>query len=128
MIDYNYINEAIRIRKEYLSNLSNVNELDNIYNELLTEFSNLKTKLETIEDKKIKVDEEYIIKLLEDVDDKINNISNKIKPYNDNINRLNKEQSILYKTIKEKYPKLTDDELYNELIPIIKNIDESFEI
>lgn len=127
MLDRNYINEAIRIRKEYLSNLSNVNELDNIYSDLLIEFNNLKTKIDDIENKHQNVDEQYLFKLLEDINEKITNTSNKIKPFKNNIEKLNKEQSILYKNIKEKYPKLSDDDLYNELIPIIKNIDDNFD-
>lgn len=127
MLDRNYINEAIRIRKEYLSNLSNVNELDNIYYDLLIEFNNLKTKIDDIENKHQNVDEQYLFKLLEDINEKITNTSNKIKPFKNNIEKLNKEQSILYKNIKEKYPKLSDDDLYNELIPIIKNIDDNFD-
>ncbi len=58
----------------------------------------------------------------------LNLILDKIRPYIEKINDLDNEQRILYNNIKEKYIDITDEEIYKEIIPVIEEIDENFEL
>ena len=126
MIDKIYIDEAVRIRKEYLENLVNVNKIEKIYHELLEKFENEKEKLSNINSESMSVEDLY--KYVKNLDIEINSILEKIKPYKDKIEYLDQEQRILYNNIKEKYIGISDDEIYSEIIPVIEKVDEDFDL
>lgn len=122
MIDQIYINEAIRIRREYLDNLiyiakeqSNIETLTNDLKKLSKEVSEAENK-----------NESYYRGALEEVDNMITKATEKIKPFHNKIKDLDKQQRKLYNTIKDKYPSITDDDLKKSLIPHIIKIDETY--
>ena len=77
---------------------------------------------------KQKYKEEDIRILVEGLNNNIEGVLNKMIPYTEKANKLDEEQHLLYMSIKEKYPNITDRELYDELIPYISKVDEDFEI
>jgi len=124
MIDKIYIESAKNIRKEFLS-LSE--KLDNYQSDLNKYVSYLETAsadLEAIKNNDVKkMKEAYELK---DITEKITNklteieteeqkIIHLIRPINDRIEKLREEENYLYGKIKEKYPKLTDEEIIKEI-------------
>lgn len=126
MIDKIYINEAIRIRKEYLENISNVNKIELVYQELLEKLEKEKEKISKMDTDTVSQDE--IIKYVKKLDSELNIIISKITPYTEKIKELDQKQRILYNTIKEKYVDITDEEIYNIIIPVIEDVDQNFDM
>ena len=126
MIDKIYIEEAIRIRKEYLKNLLNVTKFEKVYQEILEKLEKEKEKVSNFDADIITQDD--IFKYVKQLEVDLNLILDKIRPYIEKINDLDNEQRILYNNIKEKYIDITDEEIYKEIIPVIEEIDENFEL
>lgn len=126
MIDKIYIEEAIRIRKEYLKNLLNVTKFEKVYQELFEKLEKEKEKVSNFDADIITQDD--IFKYVKQLEVELNLILDKIRPYIEKIDDLDNEQRILYNNIKEKYIDITDEEIYKEIIPVIKEIDENFEL
>lgn len=126
MIDKIYIEEAIRIRKEYLKNLLNVTKFEKVYQELFEKLEKEKEKVSNFDADIITQDD--IFKYVKQLEVDLNLILDKIRPYIEKIDDLDNEQRILYNNIKEKYIDITDEEIYKEIIPVIKDIDENFEL
>lgn len=113
-----YIDEAVRIRKEYLGSLVYINKYKD-------EINFLKEQLDAYKDEllnKSNITEEFFHSKLEDINKCINEINTKIKPYVDTITKLNDDQKKLYDIIKEKYLDITDDDIKNNIIPAISQI------
>jgi len=123
-LDRIYIEEAIRIRKEFLYNMSFIDNLEPQYEKLLVEFEKAKEQIDDIdregEDKRYNKD--YLIDLLDKLNTHINETVNKIKPYTDAIKVLDEDHKVLYRSIKEKYPNITDEEMKESIIPYIINL------
>lgn len=117
MIDLLYINEAKRIRSEYIKNLKHISDKEDIVNDIMKDMEKLKSELEVLDeaDFKIKVKElgEILIK-----------VENDILPYHKEIEKLNKDQQKLYSAIKEKYPHISDEEIQEQVIPHIIELDK----
>lgn len=126
MIDKIYIEEAIRIRKEYLKNLLNVTKFEKVYQEIFDKLEKEKEKVSNFDADIITQDD--IFKYVKQLEVDLNLILDKIRPYIEKINDLDNEQRILYNNIKEKYIDITDEEIYKEIIPVIEEIDENFEL
>lgn len=126
MIDKIYIEEAIRIRKEYLKNLLNVTKFEKVYQELFDKLEKEKEKVSNFDADIITQDD--IFKYVKQLEVDLNLILDKIRPYIEKIDDLDNEQRILYNNIKEKYIDITDEEIYKEIIPVIEEIDENFEL
>ena len=122
MVDQIYINEAIRIREEYLDNLIYIaNEQDYI--------TGLSSDLKTLNDEiseSEKKDEKYYRDALFEVELMIRKANEKIMPYYDKIKELDKKQRDLYNTIKDKYPDITDDQMQKAIIPHIMEVDKKY--
>jgi chromosome segregation ATPase len=124
MIDKIYIESAKNIRKEFL-NLSE--KLDKYQNGLKKYVSYLETAssdLEAIKNNDVKKMKEAselkdisekITKKLTEIETEEQKIIHLIKPINDRIEKLREEENYLYTQIKEKYPKLTDEEIIKEI-------------
>lgn len=117
-----YIEEAKRIRKVYLTNLASIVERENdiqIYFKMIEDIKN------EVEENESNNDQYYMKKLLE-INDKIEIIKGLILPHHEKIKGLDESQKILYNRIKEKHPTITDDEIQNEIVPHIIPIDNDF--
>lgn len=126
MIDKIYIEEAIKIRKEYLENLLNVTKFEKVYQEIVEKLEKEKEKVSNFDPDVITQDE--IFKYVKQLEVELNIILDKIRPYIEKIDDLDNKQRILYNNIKEKYVGITDEEIYSEIIPIIEEVDENFEL
>lgn len=128
MIDKRYIDEAVRIRIEFLENLINVKKFEKIYQELLIKLEDSKEKIDSLDPKNTSLTEDNVIKMVQEISIELNLVIEKIKPYSEKTKELDDKQRILYKTIKEKYPNITDEDIYKEIVPVIARIDENFDI
>lgn len=128
MIDKRYIDEAVRIRIEFLENLINVKKFEKIYQELLIKLEDSKEKIDSLDPKNTSLTEDNVIKMAQEISIELNLVIEKIKPYSEKTKELDDKQRILYKTIKEKYPNITDEDIYKEIVPVIARIDENFDI
>lgn len=126
MIDKIYIEEAIKIRKEYLENLLNVTKFEKVYQEIVEKLEKEKEKVSNFDPDVITQDE--IFKYVKQLEVELNIILDKIRPYIEKIDDLDNKQRILYNNIKERYVGITDEEIYSEIIPIIEEVDENFEL
>lgn len=122
-IDRIYIDEAIRIRKSYLYNLSNIVEKESDINFYFNKIKEIGKKYENYEHN---VDEKEILKTMLEINKHIDKIKNHMLPFNDNIKKLDEDQRLLYNNIKDKYPKLSDDEIQNQIVPHIIPVDDLF--
>lgn len=123
MIDRIYINEAIRIREQYLDNLIYItNEEENI--------KALVSDLETIKEKVLNSDlksETYYKDSLYEIEIMLKKASDKIAPFHDKIKELDKLQKTLYNTIKEKYPNIVDEQIQSAILPHIMEVDKKYQ-
>lgn len=118
-IDKIYINEAVRIRKEYLKNLIEIDSKEKLVKNIIENMTEIKKELENDNDF---TEEQYRNKLIE-LSGIIKKIEDDIMPHHKNIKELDTDQKKLYKSIKNKYPKISDDDIQKEIIPHIINID-----
>lgn len=122
MIDKLYINEAVRIREEYLKNLIYIVQEEENVASLTSDLENLGKEIEESEKKS----ETYYRDALFEVEIMIRKATEKIIPYHDKRKKLDKQQKTLYNTIKDKYINITDKEIQNDIIPHILELDKKF--
>jgi len=124
MIDQQLIESAKQIRKRYIKAMSNLSiyeqDVRNLAN-FLQEKSKVFEKIQDVELKK-KPSKEELEKLTRLIVDEITSIENeeqkilkKVESINVEIDKLQKEEDVLYKTIKKRYPKLSDDQIKEEI-------------
>ena len=121
-LDEIYIKESIRIRKEYLTNLTNIITKEDEIRECIMMMENIKQEMEDVDEPT----EEFFMLRLTKINDTIDEIRKYITPYYDKITELDKTQRVLYHSIKEKYPDISDDEIQNQIVPHIIPIDKKF--
>jgi chromosome segregation ATPase len=124
MIDQQLIESAKQIRKRYIKAMSNLSiyeqDVRNLAN-FLQEKSKVFEKIQDVELKK-KPSKEELEKVTRLIVDEITSIENeeqkilkKVESINVEIDKLQKEEEVLYKTIKKRYPKLSDDQIKEEI-------------
>jgi methyl-accepting chemotaxis protein len=124
MIDERFIVSAREIRKEYLhlsneltKSNENIKVLADFLTEKMSELEDLKTNLS----KKVKSKEQLIdftkkifLKISE-IEEKEKSLTKRINEINTNLEKLRKEETLLMKKLKEKYPNKSNDEIKNEV-------------
>lgn len=124
MIDQQLIESAKQIRKRYIKAMSNLGiyeqDVRNLAN-FLQEKSKVFEKIQDVELKK-KPSKEELEKVTRLIVDEITSIENeeqkilkKVESINVEIGKLQKEEEILYQTIKNRYPSLSDDQIKEEI-------------
>jgi hypothetical protein len=124
MIDQQLIESAKQIRKRYIKAMSNLGiyeqDVRNLAN-FLQEKSKVFEKIQNVELKK-KPSKEELEKVTRLIVDEITSIENeeqkilkKVESINVEIDKLQKEEEVLYKTIKKRYPKLSDEQIKEEI-------------
>lgn len=124
MIDSQLIESAKLIRKEFLriSNSlngyhSDIKNLASFYFQKVEELKTYNTKVV----KKIKSKDDlnkattHILKEIESIEVEERKLSDKVEKLNLQLEKLNRDESILYETIKKRYPNLTDEEIVKEI-------------
>ena len=121
MIDKQYVESARNIKNEFLSlskKLDNykgdLEKLSNFLQDTVKELQNITEKKVTSKDDLTDMANK-LVKKLQDVELEEIKITNLVKPINDRIEKLREEENILYKSLKVKYPNMTDDDMKREL-------------
>lgn len=118
MISQQYINEGIRIRKEYIANLKQILKKEPEIIAKRQKFQELQSEMKKIVEsdlndvrKTLQLNENLMI-----LEKEMKNIQNIIKPYSEVIEKLKDDRDRLYLAIKEKYPKITAQEIEHEIM------------
>jgi len=121
-LDQIYINEAIRIRQEYMGSIKNILREENILKQKKSEIDNIQNGMEEIVEsdihditKRLKLNEELI-----KIERIIRIIQEKIRPHYENIEQLRKDADNLFTSITEKYPNITKDDIEEQIAPYIQ--------
>jgi len=124
MIDQQLIESAKQIRKRYLKAMSDLGvyeqDVRNLAN-FLQEKSKVFEKIKDVELKKkpSKEELEKVTRLIVDeitsIEDEEQKIIKKVESINVEMGKLQKEEEILYQTIKKRYPSLSDKEIKEEI-------------
>jgi hypothetical protein len=131
MIDGQLLNSAREIRKKYLSIMSDLSdyekEIKNLSNFLLEKaevFKNIQER-----DLNIKGSKEELLKItnkivseIQNIEDEEIKITKRVEFLNEGLNKLKIEEDNLYKTIKNRYPSLTDNQIVSEINNVIKDL------
>lgn len=120
-IDKLYINEAIRIRTEYIKNLKYISNKESIIKNIISNMEALKGEIEDTDELN---EDEYKSKLME-LGEIMSRIESDILPHHKAIESLNKDQQKLYHTIKDKYDDISDDEIQKQIMPHIVELDKN---
>lgn len=126
ILDDIYINEAIRIRKEYLYNLIEIIKKEEEIKKYFEQLENIKKRMESLTDTEREINEKDITSVIIEISKNIDNIKKHILPYSDKIKKLDKDQRLLYNNIKDKYPNISNDEIQKQIVPHITPIDDKF--
>lgn len=120
-LDSIYINEAKRIRKIYLTNLTSIVEKEDEIQTFIKIIDSIKSDIENGDDNQ----KDFQDKLL-NINKNIGKIKEHIMPHYDKIKKLDESQRTLYNNIKDKYPDISDDEIQKQIAGHIKIIDLDF--
>jgi hypothetical protein len=123
VLDKLYIDEAVRIRKTYLTNLAAIVEKED---EIQVYFGQIEDIRKQVEDSEPTNPDEFFVNRLLDINNNIEKIKNVIMPHYDKIQKLDESQRLLYNNIKDKYPNITDLEIQEQIVPHIIPVDQAF--
>lgn len=124
MIDPYFIESAQRIRKNFLKTNSDLTNYHIEIQKLLKFLDEKVQALKHIEDnefrnKPSKEEVERVVKLIlseiNSIEKEQRDLSKRINILNDDILEIQKEEELLYKKIRERYPKYTDDQIREEI-------------
>jgi len=121
MIDKQYVESARNIKTEFLSLSKKLDNYKGDLEKLSSFLQDTVKELQNITEKKVTSKDDLtdmankLVKKLQDVELEEIKITNLVKPINDRIEKLREEENILYKSLKVKYPNMTDDDMKREL-------------
>lgn len=119
-----YINNANLIRTEYIKTIEEISKFEE-------EINNNKEKIKELmesnnqyvkdnSDKSLNIIKSALRNNLLEIDSKIEKIVNKLNPYLEKIEKLQKESKELFITIKDKYPHMSEKDIQKEILFNIK--------
>ena len=123
MIDENFYQAAINIRRTYLKLTSNMEKYRNIaestlkkLQKSLVDVESLQKDMKTARKNKQEIESKEstinrIMKILENIEEEGRKLETFIDPINKEIEKLAKEEQILYSKICEKHPTLSEDQI-----------------
>jgi DNA-binding transcriptional regulator GbsR (MarR family) len=125
MIHQKYLEQAYRIRKDYLSTDEQLiylkDELEKINNNIkksLDELIKIREKSsEYTSNEKFQAD---VMKYLKDFEDQAKKVEEIYKPLNDNMESLKKEEMELFSKLKDEYKHIKEDKIIEEVQEYIK--------
>ena len=126
MIDKHFIDSAVEIRKEWVRLIRSLDGYQSQIEKAQRAIIEKKDEVEAFSKKDLRIKDpqvkEIIEKIFNEVEYQTNIIESKIKPLNDDIEKLKKEELRLYQHIKNSYPDLLDDDIKAQIWEHIKDI------
>lgn len=121
MIDENFLQNAVRIRRTYLKMINNMDFYQNKAKEIVDRLDETIEKVNIIQQKaeESKKNNETgsqdllneLMKILNDIEDEGHSLENLVDPLNSDIEKLALEEQELYRLIKQKHNNLTDEQI-----------------
>lgn len=122
MISENLMQSAIRIRRQYIKSSSNIElyhkrakEIAGILDKSIKDLDVLKENMDNNKGKDPNKSLSEVVKIIKEVDDEGKRLEELMKPMNEEIEKLQKEENELFRTLKEKYPDVSEKELIKEV-------------
>lgn len=126
MIDKHFIESAVEIRKEWVRLIRSLDGYQSQVEKAQRAISEKKQEVEEFAKKDLKIKDpqvrEFIEKVFNEVEYQANIIDSKIKPLNEDIEKLKQEELRLYQHIKRSYPKISDEDIKLQIWEHIKDI------
>jgi flagellar hook-basal body complex protein FliE len=121
MIDENFLQNAVRIRRTYLKMINNMDFYQNKAKEIVDRLDETIEKVNIIQQRaeESKKNNETgsqdllneLMKILNDIEDEGHSLENLVDPLNSDIEKLALEEQELYRLIKQKHNNLTDEQI-----------------
>ncbi len=117
MIDEKYLLSAVSIRRKYLELMGN---LDKYHDKAKATLNSLEEAYKKVGDLQKKINEnksedfsslEEFLKILDDIEQEGKKLETLTDPINKDIEKLAQDEAQLYKSICDKYPNMTEDEI-----------------
>jgi len=124
-LDERFITESVRIRESYLKSIL---ELKNKEKHILEIKTNISEAYDLATKSINEIDSEMIEMKIENLTSDIQKLQTDIEPILDNINILKGEADYLFEKIKEKFPKITKQELIESVYKDIIKIDNKYDL
>jgi hypothetical protein len=122
MISENLIQSALRIRRQYIKSSSNIElyhkrakEIASILDKSIKDLDALKENMDNNKGKDPNKSLSEVVKIIKEVDDEGKRLEELMKPMNEEIEKLQKEENELFRTLKEKYPDASEKDLIKEV-------------
>jgi hypothetical protein len=122
MIQELYLKRAVKIRKEYLKIVNDINRYDKIAKDLASSLtgrtSELESLLKSLNENKIsnpEVAKQELHNILMQTEDDMNKVDLSIDALNKQIENLQKDELSLYREIRKTYFNLTEEEIKNQV-------------
>jgi seryl-tRNA synthetase len=126
MIDKHFIDSAVEIRKEWVRLIRSLDGYQSQVDKAQRLISEKKQEVEAFSKRDLSMKDPQVKKFIERVFDEVeyqaNIIESKIKPLNEDIEKLKGEELRLYHHIKRSYPNISDDEIKSQVWEHIKDI------
>lgn len=116
MIDDNFVQAAIKIRREYLKLTNNLNFYKNQANKVIKNLEDIANKLEDISkssefDPNAEATTAKLIGVLKSLEIEGKNINELVDPLNSEIEKLSLEEAELWRKIKSKHSNFSDEQI-----------------
>lgn len=115
-IEYRFIEQAIRIRKEFLKSLKIANQRQEVVLVYLDQLNKLKNDLDNIKDK------DSLILKINEIEKSMVIIEKEMNYHLKKRENLEKDEIKLCEMVLERYPGITEDEIRNQLYPHLKDL------
>jgi chromosome segregation ATPase len=131
MIDRQLLQSAREIRKKYLSIMGDLSdyekEIKKLSNFLLEKAEVFKNMNEKDLNQKGSKDQllvitQKIVNEIQEIEKEEEKISKRIESLNEGLVKLQEEEEVLYQTIKQRYPNLSDEKIKSEVSNAIKDL------
>lgn len=127
MINENLLQSAIRIRQEYLKTSSNMKmyhekakEVVSILEKSIKDLDGLKNGINQNNSSDPNKSVSKLMDIIKGVEEEGNRLESLMKPMNEQIEKLQKEENELFRNMKEKHPDLSEEEIIQQVSDRLK--------
>jgi methyl-accepting chemotaxis protein len=122
MISEFYLKKALNIRKEFLSIVSNINLFESmtkgimgVIESKMEDLNDLQTKINEKKISNIEVAKDSLLKIIMELEEESNNIEKSVNELTSRIDKLKKDEGVLFSDLKSQYPNLTNEEIKDQI-------------